>query len=83
MQLQVGMVVCATAGKEKDNYYVVTELDGKAVYLADGKHRTLTKPKRKNVRHIRPTAQVLELTGLTDRALRRKLQECNAILGGI
>lgn len=83
MQLQVGMVVCATAGKEKDNYYIVTELDGRAVYLADGKHRTLSKPKRKNVKHIRLTKEVWELNGLTDRALRRKLQECNAILGGI
>lgn len=82
MQLQVGMVVCATAGKEKDNYYVVTQLDGNAVYLADGKHRTLEKPKRKNVKHIRLTSAVWELNGLTDRALRRKLNECNATLGG-
>ncbi len=82
MQLQVGMVVCATAGKEKDNFYIVTQLDGKAVYLADGKHRTLSKPKRKNVKHIRLTGTVWELDGLTDRALRRKLQERNAILGG-
>ena len=32
MQLQVGMVVCATAGKEKDSFYVVTQLDGNASY---------------------------------------------------
>ncbi len=82
MQLQVGMVVCATAGKEKDNFYIVTQLDGRAVYLADGKHRTLSKPKRKNVKHIRPTTEIWELNELTDRALRRKLQERNAILGG-
>jgi len=82
MQLQVGMVVCATAGKEKDNFYIVTQLDGRAVYLADGKHRTLSKPKRKNVKHIRPTTEIWELKELTDRALRRKLQERNAILGG-
>ncbi len=83
MQLQVGMVVCATAGKEKNSFYVVTQLDGNAVYLADGKHRTLNKPKRKNVKHIRLTETVWELNGLTDRALRRKLQERNADLGGI
>ncbi len=78
MQLQVGMVVCATAGKEKDSFYVVTQLDGNAVYLADGKHRTLEKPKRKNVKHIRLTGTVWDLTQLTDKALRRKLLECNA-----
>lgn len=78
MQLREGMVVCATAGKEKDNFYVVTQLDGNAVYLADGKHRTLDKPKRKNIKHIQPTREVWELNGLTDRALRRMLRERNA-----
>ncbi|MBQ8010278.1 MAG: KOW domain-containing RNA-binding protein [Oscillospiraceae bacterium] len=82
MQLQVGMVVCAAAGKEKDNYYIVTGIDGRFVTLADGKHRTLEKPKRKNVRHIRLTGTVWELEGLTDKALRRRLRECNAEQGG-
>ena len=82
MQLQVGMVVCAAAGKEKDNFYIVTGMDGRFVYLADGKHRTLEKPKRKNVRHIRLTGTVWELEGLTDKALRRRLRECNAEQGG-
>ena len=83
MELQVGMVVCAAAGKEKDNFYIVTGMDGRFVYLADGKHRTLEKPKRKNVRHIRLTGTVWELEGLTDKALRRRLRERNAALGGI
>ena len=75
-------MVCAAAGKEKDNFYIVTGMDGRFVYLADGKHRTLEKPKRKNVRHIRLTGTVWELEGLTDKALRRRLRECNAEQGG-
>ncbi len=82
MQLQVGMVVCATAGKEKDGFYVVTGLDAGYVYLADGKHRTLEKPKRKNRKHIRLTGDVWDLSSLTNRGLRRKLQERNAEQGG-
>lgn len=82
MQLQVGMVVCATAGKEKDSFYTVTKLDGNAVYLADGKHRTLEKPKRKNVKHIRATETVLDLSTMTDKALYRRLLEWNAQQGG-
>ena len=76
-------MACAAAGKEKDNFYIVTGMDGRFVYLADGKHRTLSKPKRKNVRHIRLTQTVWELEGLTDKALRRRLRERNAALGGI
>ncbi len=74
MQLRVGMVVCATAGKEKDGFYAVVRLEDGYVWLADGKHRTLKKPKRKNIRHIRPTRLVWEMEGLTDRALRCRLQ---------
>lgn len=75
MQLQEGMVVCAIAGKEKDGFYIVTSVEGTYVLLADGKRRTLERPKRKNVRHIRPTSTRWELEGLTDRSLRRRLYE--------
>lgn len=74
MQLQKGMVVYSTAGKEKGGFYVVTAAEGGYVLLADGKRRTLEKPKRKNVRHIRLTSTVVETEGLTNRALRKMLQ---------
>ena len=82
MRLQIGMVVCAVAGKEKDGYYLVIELDERFVLLADGRHRPLEKPKRKNIRHIRPTSEVWETDGLTNKELRRKLCEY-AAKGGI
>ena len=75
MQLQRGMVVRCTAGKEQNGFYLVTAVEGSYVMLADGKRRPLDKPKRKNIRHIRLTDTVWETEGLTDRALRRKLQE--------
>lgn len=74
MQLQKGMVVYSTAGKEKGGFYVVTAMEGGYVLLADGKRRTLEKPKRKNVRHIRLTGTVVETEGLTNRALRNILR---------
>ena len=41
MQLQAGMVVQATAGKEQNGFYLVTALEGHCALLADGKHRPL------------------------------------------
>ncbi|MEE5992544.1 MAG: KOW domain-containing RNA-binding protein [Oscillospiraceae bacterium] len=82
MRLQRGMVVCAVAGKEKDGYYLVLKLEERFVFLVDGKHRPLEKPKRKNIKHIRPTAEVWEVDGLTNKELRRKLCEY-AAKGGI
>ncbi len=75
MQLQAGMVVRAIAGKEKNGFYVIVRMDKDAVYLADGRHRTLEKPKRKNVKHIQATDNVMDLENMTNRALYRRLQE--------
>lgn len=82
MQLQAGMVVRAIAGKEKNGFYVIVRIDEGAVYLADGRHRTLEKPKRKNVKHIRATEYVMDLENMTNRALYRRLQERYAQQGG-
>ena len=73
MRLEIGRVVRCTAGKEQDGFYIVTGLENGFVLLADGKHRPLGKPKRKNVKHIRLTDTVWEVEGLTDRALRKRL----------
>lgn len=75
MQVQQGMVVRATAGKEQGGFYLVTALEEGFAFLADGKRRPLDRPKRKNLRHIAPTSTVWDLDGLTDRELRRKLHE--------
>ena len=82
MQLQVGSVVRATAGKEQGGFYLVTALEGQYVLLADGKRRPLERPKRKNLRHIAPSSTVWEMQGLTDRELRRRLLDF-ASKGGI
>ena len=40
------------AGHDKDCVYVVVNEDDSCVYLADGKGKTLEKPKKKNKRHV-------------------------------
>ena len=82
MQVQKGQVVRATAGREQGGFYLVTALEGSFALLADGKHRPLERPKRKNLRHVAPTLTVWETEGLTDRELRRKLHDF-ADKGGI
>jgi len=52
-QLQKGMVVLVTAGKEKNSIFVVIEkLHPGRVLIADGRHRKLAKPKAKSPRHL-------------------------------
>ena len=40
------------AGHDKTEVYVVIREDGDAVYLANGKNRTVTSPKRKKLKHV-------------------------------
>ena len=69
--IQVGSLVWALAGREKDSLYVAVRVDGGFVYLADGRHRKAESPKKKNIKHISP-AKVPVYTGeLTNKKLRR------------
>ncbi len=74
---QPGMIVLATAGREAGRFFVVVALDGAELLLADGKNRSLSKPKRKNPAHVQATKQTLSLEHLTDKALRTVLNPMN------
>ena len=50
--MEKGLVVIAKAGKEKNQLFVVVDVIGKYVFLADGKRLKLSKPKKKSVKHV-------------------------------
>lgn len=76
MKLQKGSVVRAAAGRDCGGHFAVTEIrqDGYC-FIADGKRRTLARPKLKNIKHLRPTNSMIELNDITDKKLRRLLKE--------
>lgn len=47
-----GMLAISKAGHDRRNVYVIIEEDDEYVYLADGKNRTVDRPKKKNKKHI-------------------------------
>lgn len=75
MKVQKGSVVKANAGRDSGGYFVVTELRDGYCYIADGKRRKLGSPKKKNLKHISITGSVMELDGMTDRKLRRQINQ--------
>ena len=76
MELKRGQVVKSRAGRDKDSYMAVLELDPPWVVLADGKKRPVERPKRKKFMHISPTLIVLSEEALaTNRKLRAALRE--------
>ena len=50
--LSPGDIVISTAGREKDNCFVVVGLQDNFALICDGKNRKIDKPKKKKVKHI-------------------------------
>ena len=79
---QIGDVVRSMAGHDKGRLFAVVGLDGSGyALLADGRTRTLEKPKKKKLRHIRPPGR-LPASCETARALRRALSAIQAGVEG-
>jgi ribosomal protein L14E/L6E/L27E len=60
--MKVGQIVFSKNGRDKNNAMVVLRCDDEYVYLVDGRLRTLTKPKKKKVKHIQLTHCIVNLT---------------------
>jgi ribosomal protein L14E/L6E/L27E len=57
-------------GRDKSSVFVVLRCEGEYVYLVDGVRRTLVKPKKKKIKHVQITHQVIDLTATGGRALQ-------------
>ena len=76
MAFETGQVVISNAGRDKGTALVVTAITELGVLVCDGKQRPLERPKRKNSRHLLPTAFHLDAqTMATNRRLKRALRE--------
>ena len=75
MDIMTGRVVISSAGHDKGRFMLVVGADGDRILVADGKERKLEHPKKKNIRHVRATESTIEPEGLTDKKLRRTLNE--------
>ena len=68
-----GMFAFSRAGHDKGRMYLIIGEDEEYVYLADGRLRTVDKPKKKKKKHIQPVRSG------TDEALAAKLRNAQTI----
>ena len=69
MELIAGDLVYSLAGRDKDRILIVLEvLDENYVLLVDGSHRSIQKPKKKRIKHLKKTNMRAEL-------VKRKLSQ--------
>ena len=52
-EIQIGDIVLSLKGRDKQNTFLVVDIKDEFAYLVDGKVRKTTKPKKKNLKHIK------------------------------
>ena len=60
MSYSVGQIVKATAGRDKEGFFIIKEIDGKFAYIVNGKQRKVDSPKKKKLIHLMPTKTVVQ-----------------------
>ncbi len=60
MDFVKGRLVRSKAGRDKGRTLAVLAVDGQMLLVADGRLRRLQQPKRKKLRHVAPTATVVD-----------------------
>lgn len=76
MEFSVGQIVKAKAGRDKDQFFIIKELEGRFAYIVNGKSRKVDKPKKKKLIHLAPTLNVVQ-EFKTNREVIRILSEIN------
>ena len=70
----VGRIVCSKSGRDKGYFLVVIKEEDGFLLVCDGKERPLSRPKKKNPKHLALTNTVLsEDSYSSDNSLRRAL----------
>lgn len=75
MDVKKGMIVKAIAGRDKDKFFAVKDVDSSYAYIVNGKSRKYCTPKRKSLKHLRITNTVIDMEDITDKKLRRMLNK--------
>lgn len=75
MDWEPGCPARSLAGHDKGQYFIILADEGEYVTIADGKTRTLAKPKRKNKKHVQAARPSLAVgTPMTDERIRKELE---------
>ena len=72
----IGNIVISKSGRDKNKKMVIVAETENYLLVCDGKERPVTRPKRKNPKHLQFTNTSLEAQQLeTNRALRKALKQ--------
>lgn len=58
--ISLGQVVESITGRDTEAIYLVVGINGRNVLLSDGRERSIIKPKKKNIRHVKVYERISE-----------------------
>ena len=73
----IGFLAYSLAGHDKGEIYLIIEETKDYVYVADGKVRTLDKPKKKNKKHvqiIKKNNRRIEISSVTNEEIKHLIK---------
>ncbi|MCR4661046.1 MAG: KOW domain-containing RNA-binding protein [Clostridia bacterium] len=60
--IEIGTICYSRAGRDSKRYYIIVGIENSQyVYISDGKYHKLSKPKKKNICHLRVTEYKLDV----------------------
>ncbi len=69
-----GMIVKSKAGKDAGRYYIILKAEGQRCLVTDGRHRRVSNPKVKNIKHLESAGKQVDFAECnTDRKIRQEL----------
>ena len=78
MEIKLGSIVKSIAGKEKDKFFLVIDIDENYAVIADGKRRPLENPKKKKIKHLEFIKQIdVDINTLNNSRLRKLVKSEN------
>lgn len=84
MKYEPGMMAKSMAGHDRDRIYVIVKEDVTCVYLADGRARTIDRPKKKKKKHVQLICAVpQELIERFQKGEVVRDEEIKRVIGGI
>lgn len=72
-ECKIGEFAKSKAGHDKNQIFVIINIEGEYVYLVDGKTRCLGKAKKKKIKHI-------QVINETDEELQKKIISNNTLI---
>ncbi len=83
MDICKGSLVYSRAGRDKGGLFLVLSAEKNYAFIANGETRSVSKPKKKNIKHLNKTNTVLELDfeNISDSAVRKVLKNKTEFVG--